>query len=156
MTEHWVHQSLAAALARTDLSPQARAFLAHVKRRAARRSLTPRQIEAVRRIATAAPRVDFAAINAAALARLHELLARLLPGGRARGAEYYVGSLRGEAGQSLRVRLHGARAGAWADFATGEKGGDPVSLAAAVWRVSQVEAARRLGELLGVRSGEHA
>jgi hypothetical protein len=100
-------------------------------------------------------RLDFAAINAAALARLPELLARLLPGGRARGAEFEVGSLKGEPGRSLRIRLRGARAGAWIDFATGEKGGDVIALAAAVWRVSQGEAARRLAELLGVEACRH-
>jgi hypothetical protein len=94
--------------------------------------------------------IDFAAVNAAALARLPELVARLLPGGRARGAEFEVGSLRGEPGRSLRIRLHGARAGVWCDFATGERGGDIIALAAAVWRVSQGEAARRLAGLLGV------
>jgi putative DNA primase/helicase len=104
---------------------------------------------------TAAParRIDFNAINAAALPRLPELLARLLPGGRARGAEFEVGSLRGEPGRSLRIRLHGARAWVWCDFATDERGGDIISLAAAVWRMSQGEAARRLAELLSVRVG---
>jgi hypothetical protein len=98
--------------------------------------------------ATALP--DFAAINGAALARLPEVLARLLPGGRKVRAEWHAGSLRGEAGDSLRVRMSGARAGAWSDFATGEKGGDPVSLAAAVARLSQSEAARGLATMLGM------
>jgi hypothetical protein len=101
-------------------------------------------------------RPDFASINRAALARLPELLAHLLPGGRARGAEFEVGSLKGEPGSSLRIRLHGARAGVWCNFATGEKGGDVIALAAGVWRVSQAEAARRLAELLGVEAGRHA
>jgi hypothetical protein len=101
-------------------------------------------------------RLNFAAINAAALARLPELLAHLLPGGRARGAEFEVGSLKGEPGRSLRIRLHGARAGVWCDFATGERGGDIISLAAPVWHVSQGEAARRLAELLGMEGGRHA
>jgi hypothetical protein len=96
------------------------------------------------------PRPDFEAINAAALARLPDVLARLLPGGRAVGAEWHAGSLRGEAGHSLRVRLRGERAGIWCDFATGDRGGDVIALAAAVWRVSQSEAARRLAALLGV------
>jgi hypothetical protein len=103
-----------------------------------------------RRIATTAPRADFAAVNRAALARLPDVLARLLPGGRAVGAEWHAGSLAGERGDSLRVRLRGARAGIWCDFATGDKGGDPVSLAAAVWKTSQGEAARRLGRMLGM------
>jgi putative DNA primase/helicase len=98
-------------------------------------------------------RLDFAAINAAALARLPELLTQLLPGGRRIGREWTCGSLAGEPGRSCRVNL---ATGKWADFATGERGGDPVSLAAAVWRVSQGEAARRLAELLGVEGGRHA
>jgi hypothetical protein len=101
-----------------------------------------------------APPPDFAAVNGAARGRLPEVLARLLPGGRAIGAAWHAGSLAGEAGSSLRVRLHGARAGAWCDFATGERGGDPVSLAAAVARVSQAEAARRLARMLGLEGAD--
>lgn len=97
-----------------------------------------------------APSLDFAAINSAALTRLPEVLARLLPGGRAVGPEWHAGSLRGEPGDSLRVRMRGERAGRWADFATGEKGGDPVSLAAAVARTRQTEGAKQLARMLGI------
>ena len=97
-----------------------------------------------------APTLDFAAINSAALIRLPDVLARLLPGGRAVGPEWHAGSLRGEPGDSLRVRMHGERAGRWADFATGEKGGDPVSLAAAVARTRQIEGAKQLARMLGI------
>jgi putative DNA primase/helicase len=97
-------------------------------------------------------RLDFAAINCAALARLPELVARLLPGGRRIGREWTCGSLAGEPGRSCRVNL---ATGRWADFATGEKGGDVIALAAAVWRVSQGEAARRLAALLGVEACRH-
>jgi len=97
-----------------------------------------------------APSLDFAMVNSAALARLPEVLARLLPGGRAVGPEWYAGSLRGDPGDSLRVRMRGERAGRWADFATGEKGGDPVSLAAAVTRTRQIEGARQLARMLGI------
>lgn len=98
---------------------------------------------------------DFAAVNRAARARLPEVLARLLPGGRAIGAAWQAGSLGGEAGGSLRVSLRGARAGAWCDFATGERGGDPVSLAAAVARVPQGEGARLLAGMLGLEGVDH-
>jgi putative DNA primase/helicase len=98
-------------------------------------------------------RLDFAAINAAALARLPELLTQLLPGGRLIGREWVCGNLRGEPGRSCRVNL---ATGRWADFATGERGGDPVSLYTAILRVPQGEAARRLAELLGVEGGRHA
>jgi len=141
---------LTTALARVDISPKARAFLLDVQRQAARRPLTSRQMEAVERIATGPMQPDFAAVNRAALARLPDVLARLLPGGRAAGAEWRAGSLRGDAGSSLRVRLRGDRAGRWCDFATGEKGGDPVSLAAAVAGVPQDEGARRLARMLGL------
>ncbi|MDN3568956.1 hypothetical protein QWZ14_31645 [Paeniroseomonas aquatica] len=94
--------------------------------------------------------LDFTAINAAALPHLEHLCARWLPGGRRIGPEWRCGSLGGEAGGSLGVRLFGARAGAWQDFATGEKGGDPVSLAAAIFRIPQAEAARRIAAMLGI------
>jgi hypothetical protein len=42
------------------------------------------------------------------------------------------------------------RTGRWADFATADRGGDPVSLAAYLFGLTQVQAARRLGEMLGV------
>jgi putative DNA primase/helicase len=94
-------------------------------------------------------RIDFEAVNRAALARLPELCRQWLPSGRLIGREWASGSLRGEPGRSCRVNL---TTGRWADFATGERGGDAVSLAAAVWRVSQVEAARRLAALLDVEA----
>ncbi len=96
--------------------------------------------------------LDFAAINAAALSHLETLCARWLRGGRRIGPEWRCGSLGGEAGGSLGVRLRGARAGAWQDFATGDKGGDPISLAAAIFRITQTEAARRLAAMLGIGS----
>jgi hypothetical protein len=146
---------LVAVLAQPDLTPKLRAFLLDVQRQAARRPLTPRQMQAVERVATTAPSADFAAVNRAALARLPDVLARLLLGGRTLGAEWHAGSLRGEAGDSLRVRLRGERAGAWCDFATGDKGGNPVSLAAAVARVAQSDAARRLARMLSMEGSDN-
>lgn len=89
-------------------------------------------------------------VNRAALARLPDVLARILPRGRVVGAQYRVGSLDGEPGDSLAVALTGDRRGAWCDFAAGFRGGDPVSLAAAVWRCRQIEAAQRLAVMLGM------
>ncbi len=48
---------------------------------------------------------------------------------------------------SFRINL---RTGRWADFATGDKGGDPVSLAAYLHGLSQIEAARRLAGMFGL------
>jgi len=97
-----------------------------------------------------AGRVDIPAVAAAALPHLPALVERWLPGGRREGREWLVGSLRGEPGRSCRVNLESGR---WADFATGERGGDAVSLAAAVAGVSQIEAARRLAAMLGLEGG---
>lgn len=153
-----IANTIRAALARPDLSTSVRAFLADVQRQAARRPLTPRQLAAVQRIATAPLRLpppDYGAVNRAALTRLPDVLARLLPGGRAVGTEWHAAGLSGGKGDSLRVRLRGSRAGAWADFATGDKGGDPISLAAAVARLPQHDAARQLARMLGMGSSAH-
>jgi hypothetical protein len=146
---------MGAALSRTDLSPKARAFLLDIQRQCERKPTSARQMEAVERIASAPPRPDFASVNSAALTRLPDVLTRLLPGGRAVGAEWHAGSLRGETGDSLRVRMRGHRAGAWADFATGDKGGDVVSLAAAVAGLTQADAAVRLARMLGMEGAHH-
>lgn len=142
-----------AALNRPWLSPGARSFLLDVNRRATRGRLTSRQLAAVERIARAAAPPDFAAINAAAQARLPEVVARLLPAGHQEGPRWHAGSLGGEAGRSLSIALTGPRAGAWCDRASGAKGGDPVSLVAAVAGVSQTEAATWLARMLGAEVG---
>jgi hypothetical protein len=99
---------------------------------------------------TAAPaRLDFAAINAAARSELATLLVRWLPDGRVNGREYEARNpRRGDRHPgSFRVNL---RTGRWADFAVGASGGDPVSLAAYLFALSQTDAARRLADMLGV------
>jgi hypothetical protein len=48
---------------------------------------------------------------------------------------------------SFRVNL---RTGAWADFATDDRGGDLISLAAYVFGLNQAEAALRVARMLGV------
>ena len=94
-------------------------------------------------------RLDFGAVNAAARRELPVLLARWLPDGRANGREYEARNpRRGDRHRgSFRVNL---RTGRWSDFATGDKGGDPVSLAAYLFNLSQIDAARRLADMLGV------
>ena len=46
----------------------------------------------------------------------------LLPNGRRDGPEWRCGSVQGEAGKSLGVRLTGSKAGVWSDFSAGESG----------------------------------
>jgi len=93
--------------------------------------------------------MDFDVVNAAALHELPLLLARWLPDGRVNGREYEARNpRRGDRHPgSFRVNL---RNGRWSDFATGDKGGDPVSLAAYLFNLSQIEAAKKLAAMLGV------
>ena len=99
---------------------------------------------------SSADHVDIKAVAAAALPVLPALCQRWLPGGRREGAEYVCAGLAGGAGRSCKVNL---RSGAWADFAGDARGGDAVSLAAAVAGCSQLEAARKLAAMLGLDGG---
>ena len=96
--------------------------------------------------------IDFRLVNRVALAALLALLERWLPGGRTEGAEYVVLNPRRSDQHlgSFRINL---RTGRWADFAvTGVRGGDPVSLAAYLAGIGQLEAAERLAEMLGIEA----
>jgi hypothetical protein len=96
--------------------------------------------------------VDFAAVNRAALARLADILLRWLPGGRIEGREYVARNPNRHDRRpgSFKINLD---AGRWADFATGDRGGDPVALAAYLAGCSQIEGARRLAAMLGLAGG---
>jgi twinkle protein len=94
-------------------------------------------------------RLDFSAIARAAAGRAEDICRRLLPRGRRQGRDWVCGSVAGEPGGSLRICITGDRAGRWIDHATGERGGDLIALAAAVARIPQIEAARRLAGMLG-------
>ncbi|MFG1465077.1 hypothetical protein V5F77_19515 [Xanthobacter sp. DSM 24535] len=102
-------------------------------------------------IGPSAQPINFTDVNASALRLLPALLSRWLPEGRTVGDEYVARNPKrnDRSPGSFKVRLRGARAGAWADFATGETGGDVISLAAFLAGVSQSEAARRLAKMLG-------
>ncbi len=93
--------------------------------------------------------VDFAAINEAALPLLSSLLNRWCPDGRIEGHEYIAlnPTRADDHPGSFKVNIS---TGKWADFATGDKGGDVVSLAAYLAGTSQVEAALSLAEMLEV------
>ncbi len=93
--------------------------------------------------------LDFQAINRAALASLPALLRRWLPDGRLLGHEYTARNpTRADRRPgSFRINVNSGR---WSDFATGDKGGDGVSLAAYLSGTGQAEAARALAEMLGV------
>ena len=96
------------------------------------------------------PRADIKAIAAAALASASSLLPQWLPDGRREGHEWKaLNPTRADSKVgSFSVNLN---TGAWADFATGDKGGDAIALLAYLDGIPQLEAAKRLAERLGVR-----
>src|ERR1700728_4292932 len=100
--------------------------------------------------------IDFDAINKAALASFPAVLARVLPGGGKRvGAEIVALTPRRPDRHlgSFKINRYNGR---WADFATGDRGGDPISLVAYLASVSQGEAGRRLARMLGIETeGRH-
>ena len=93
--------------------------------------------------------IDFDRVNASALPLLPTLVDRWLPGGRREGREWVARNPRraDRSPGSFRVNM---QSGKWDDFATGDAGGNPVSLAAFLFDLSQSEAARRLAEMIGV------
>lgn len=95
------------------------------------------------------PPIDFPRINAAALANLHPILARWLPDGRLSWHEYTAKNPTREDRRAGSFRIN-LMTGRWADFATGDKGGDVVSLAAYLFGLKQGEAATRLARMLGL------
>jgi hypothetical protein len=92
---------------------------------------------------------DFYAINAAALASLPTLLARWPPDGRREGNEYVARNPRRQDRHPGSFKIN-VSSGTWADFATGDRGRDVVSLAAFLANTSQSEAARELARMLGL------
>ena len=94
--------------------------------------------------------IDFDAINAAALAELPALLQRWLPDGRAQGNEYVALNPTRHDRRAGSFRIN-TKSGKWLDFATSDRGGDVVSLAAYLSGTGQAEAARKLADMLGIR-----
>jgi twinkle protein len=94
--------------------------------------------------------VDFRKVEAEALPRLEGVLRALFPNGRRDGSEFRIGSLAGEKGDSLGIRISGEKAGVWADFATGDSGCGLIGLVAASRGTTRTEAARLLADMLGI------
>lgn len=97
---------------------------------------------------------DIQRIAEAALPQLPRLVEEWFPAGRWRGREYVVGDLGGSDGDSLSINTE---TGQWCDFATGETGGDVVSLYTAMRRLSgehpQLQGAKELAAGLGIDLG---
>jgi hypothetical protein len=98
---------------------------------------------------TTARRIAFRRIADAALGRADAVARRWLPNGRRDGAEWVARNpTRADRKRgSFKINLS---TGAWGDFATGDRGGDLVSLAAYLFNLSQADAALKVADMLGV------
>lgn len=96
--------------------------------------------------------IEFQRIADAALLVADNLLADWLPDGIRKSKEYWpTNPVRGDRKPgSFSINLH---TGKWNDFASGDKGGDLVSLLAYLRGCSQIEAARILAAQLGLQFG---
>jgi hypothetical protein len=68
------------------------------------------------------PRYDRDEIRAQLQNKIEQVVAYLFPHGKRRGAQYLVGNIEGDPGDSLVIELAGQKRGVWYDFATGDKG----------------------------------
>lgn len=93
------------------------------------------------------PPIDFAGLAAFLLDRAATLVAEWLPAGYEEGGRWYVGDLDGSKGKSCNVNL---KTGTWIDNGTDEKGGDLISLYAAIHNLNMGQAAARLMKELGM------
>jgi predicted P-loop ATPase len=95
---------------------------------------------------------DFSTVGRAALNSIQSLLEEWFPDGVVEGGnEFCIGSRSGEAGQSLRIRLHGEKAGVWSDFSDGAAGGDLISLYAFIHDLKPGQACAALAEKFGIQ-----
>lgn len=97
--------------------------------------------------------VDFQHVGQTSLRYLPLLVLRWLPDGRREGHEWVARNptRSDRALGSFKINL---RTGHWADFATGDKGGDVISLAAYLHGLSQSGAAGKISEMLGLTQGQ--
>lgn len=92
--------------------------------------------------------LDFSQVNVSALATLPSLLGAWLPDGKLRGREWVARNptRADKRPGSFSINVD---TGKWADFATGDRGGDVVSLLAYLKGLTQYEAALALSNELG-------
>lgn len=98
-------------------------------------------------------RIAFDRIASSARSSAEGIVTRWLPDGRREGREWVARNPRRADSRpgSFKVNLSTGR---WGDFATGDKGGDLISLAAFLFSLKQDEAARSVAEMLGVNAYE--
>jgi hypothetical protein len=98
-------------------------------------------------------RIAFRRIADAATQRAETIVQRWLPDGKREGTEWVaLNPTRSDSRKgSFKVNL---KSGKWGDFATGDRGGDLISLAAYIHHLDQAEAARRIAEMVGIDAYE--
>jgi len=99
-----------------------------------------------------ASQVNFREVNQLAMSCLPSLLSKWLPDGRVSGHEFTALNPKrnDHRAGSFKVNLVTGR---WSDFATGDRGGDIVSLAAYLADLSQSDAAKAILRMVGVHHG---
>lgn len=96
-------------------------------------------------------KIDFKHIAELSLSHAEHWVPEWLPNGHREGQEWRAGDVHGSSGSSLGVNL---KSGVWSDFASGEKGGDLISLYAAIYTGGdQLRAAKELEQRLGISTG---
>jgi hypothetical protein len=98
-------------------------------------------------------RIAFRRIAEAALDRIDAIVGRWLPDGRYEGAEWVARNPARDDRRPGSFKVS-RTTGKWGDFATGDRGGDLVSLAAYLFKLSQADAALRVAEMIGVEPYE--
>jgi hypothetical protein len=95
----------------------------------------------------------FEDVRRATCMRLDDLVPSILPQGRRMGREWVaLNPTRSDRSLgSFRINM---TTGAWADFATGDKGGDLISLSSYLYGMSQYEAAQYVQRLAGVAAND--
>ncbi len=94
--------------------------------------------------------IDFARLRADLQPHIGRVVRQLLPDGRLEGQEWTAlnPTRTDRHAGSFRINI---QTGRWADFATGDKGGDVIALAAYLEGSSQIDAARQLINMTGLR-----
>ena len=91
--------------------------------------------------------LDFDEINAKLNGNIESLCHSWLAGGKIKGGQYRIGGIDGSIGSSMSINL---RTGQWYDHATEDKGGDLISLYAAINNLTQIESAKELQSELNI------
>jgi hypothetical protein len=98
-------------------------------------------------------RIAYSRIADAARGNADAIARQWLPTGRREGHEWVALNPRRDDRHlgSFKINL---RSGAWADFASNDRGSDLIALAAYLFGLTQAEAALRLAQMLGVQPNE--